>query len=279
MVAGGNRARLHDLALQPDHGAQRVGLAALRRDAVQGRTGAHQVEVIVGRQKDARGIGQAGAVLRQTGADGDETGQLLAIHGVATLVGARQVAHDVAHLDAVKKVGIQQPGVDFLRRQAHARHARVHLHDGVQGFPQCLGVCAPAGHLRLAVEHWRQAMGREFAFRIDGWTVQHEDGRVRRHVRAQADALFQMRHKKVPATLFIQGRAHLRGAQAIGVGFDDGRAGGRVRLVAQQAVIGAHGIEVHRQDGAATFLGRHAGRHLRLPRIAVCRRAARRCSG
>lgn len=70
-------------------------------------------------------------------------------------------------------------------------------------------------------------------FRADGRAVQHEDGRVRRHVRAQADALFQVGHEEMAATLFIQGRAHLRGAQAIGVGLHDGRASGRVRLVAQ----------------------------------------------
>jgi hypothetical protein len=85
MVAGDNRARRRPCPAAPTGAA--IRLAALRPDAVQRCAGAHQVEMVIGRQRCPEELARLARYCGKR-ARMAVKGQLLAVHQVGALVGA-----------------------------------------------------------------------------------------------------------------------------------------------------------------------------------------------
>ena len=96
--AGGDLADLHDPALQADDGPHRVRRARDRREAVERGAWPRQVEVEVGAEKDARGVGEARGCLRQPRPRRLEAAKLLPVHGMVLALRTGKMTHDETQL-------------------------------------------------------------------------------------------------------------------------------------------------------------------------------------
>ena len=113
--------------------------------------------MVFGTEEDARRVGEACRGRRQTRALRLEELALRLVHGMRRVLGAGEVAHDEAKIEAVEPRRLIGEAVDFVRRQAKAAHAGVQVDDGG---PRIVIEAAPRPALDLAeiVQHRNQAV-------------------------------------------------------------------------------------------------------------------------
>ena len=93
VLAGGDVLHLQNARRDADHRLHRRALLG-RLAAIERVAGPHEIEVKLLAQHQPVGGGEAGARLRQPRAQAIEGGELLAVHGVARVIGAGEVADD-----------------------------------------------------------------------------------------------------------------------------------------------------------------------------------------
>ena len=273
------RAGRHVLHLQ---NARRDAHHRLHRRALLGRlaaiqrvAGAHEIEVELLAKHQPVGSGEAGARLRQPRAQAIEGDKLLAVHGVARVIGAGEVADEHGDVEPADQLLVAdeggevgfahakaiETGVDMQRRRRRARAARR------QGSPRAR--LLEAGHDRAHAQrrNLAGASGHDAVEHVDGGAGGEGDGALRFHLRGD---------EEVAATRLVQRGNDALGAETVGIGFDDGRAPGGRDAFGERAPVGTDLREVDLDDAGG------AGRDLRgldplddVPRRAAWRRLNR----
>ncbi len=198
-------------------------------------------------QHQAVGRGEAGARLRQPRAQAVEGDQLLAVHGVARIIGAGEVADEHGDVEPAEQLLVAgergevgfahaeaiETGVDVQRRWRRARGGRC------QGGPRAR--LLDAGHDGAHAERRNLvgASGHDAVEHVDCGAGRKGDGGLRFHLR---------RHEEVAATRLVERRNDALGSETVGIGFDDGSAPGRRDAFGERAPVGTDLREVDLDD-------------------------------
>ncbi len=187
-------------------------------------------------QEDAAGIGEAGGNAGEKAADFPEGVALLQGEGMAGFLGAGQVAHEQADVEAFHRRGLGQKRSVFADGKAEAVDARIDMNgagklaaiDPSEGrpFARFLGGDEGGQQIVLGIE-----------FRLAGeQAVEHVDGCFGENP-AQFLAFLGAGHEEAAAARFPQGAAHGLNAQAIGIALDRRAAFGRAGVGIEGAPV------------------------------------------
>jgi hypothetical protein len=191
-----------------------------------------------GLQEHAARVGQRQARRREPGGQTLERLELFEIAAPAGFVRARQVAHQQGQRRMVEKGGLGGERIDIARWQAQAGHAGVDLQGGRQGAALRDGQVAPAPCLLQAVEHRDDARRRAGGLGPRLQAVEHIEAGLIAQNGPDGQRLAQVGDEEVPATRRFERGGDPGRAQAIGVGLDHRRRGGRRATPGQVTIIG-----------------------------------------
>ena len=236
--------------LEIDHRLhRRIGFGR-RVDAVERCARPDQIEMELGPEEDAGGIGQRSGNTGKQRCNFAEGGDLPAIDRVAQHLGIDKMAHH--QREAV--LAALDPCLQRLRvgdAEAETVHAGIDM-DRRKAFPSAgRAERIPLGKLHGVAEHGTAV---ELGVLVAGSreeSVEHIDRRGRRDL-AHGAGFIERGDEKGSASGLRQRAAHLRDPAAIGVGFHDSGAIRRNGLAAELAPVGDNGIEVDGQKAGGS---------------------------
>ncbi len=184
---------------------------------------------------------------RQRAAQPGELGELLAVHRVACVVGAGEVADDEGEIEPVHEIAVAgqcgevgfahaqaiEPGIDVQRRGRRLGAIHRQPYPGVR--------LIEAGHDRTRPERGKLAgtAGQDAIEDVDGGA-----GCQRRRL----SRLGERRDEEVAAARRVERRDDAGRAKAVGVGLDDGGAAGRGDALGQRPPVAANLPQIDADD-------------------------------
>ncbi|MDF9789323.1 hypothetical protein M2440_000024 [Methylorubrum extorquens] len=181
--------------------------------------------------------------------EGVEHHPLRGIRRIVRLVGAGEMAHHEAQVEAVEPARVEAGG-GLVRGEAEPGHAAVDLQDRRQASSEPGREGTPGGSLPVVVQDRREIVRMALRLGAGRKAVQNRDPGGRSEYLAQREALLGMGHEEGAAARPRQGGGDAFDPQTVGIRLDDGGARRPRSHGLQGAVVGGERREVDRQDGA-----------------------------
>ena len=152
-----NSTDLQDACVQGHRRQHRVGLAGQGIDAVERRARPQQVEMVVGPEEDARGVGERRRRARHGAHEVAEARELLAVDRVVRLLRRHEMAHQQGKPQPAQAAALVGQHLRLLGAEAQPVHAGVDMDHRVERPVEALRRGAPGIELAEMVEHRREA--------------------------------------------------------------------------------------------------------------------------